>query len=181
MNTHKSGGAQAGFTLIELMITLLIASVLIGMVAPSMATLVDNNRLQTSAEVLFTSMMLTRSEALKRNREVIMCKSSDGSSCTEDTEWQDGWLVFVDTDEDGVVDADEILRVNGALGGDTSLQVSGTDFSDQMSYQTDGSASGTGTFVLCNARADTATAREVDVSLTGRPKINKSTASCTPA
>ena len=66
------GKKQFGFTLVELMIALLIASILMSIVAPGMASLIEGNRVQASSESLFTSLMLTRSEALKRNRDVTM-------------------------------------------------------------------------------------------------------------
>jgi type IV fimbrial biogenesis protein FimT len=182
MNNCAIGQDAAGFTLIELMVTLLVASILMGVVAPGMATLVERNRLQTTSESLYTSLMLARSEALKRNREVLVCKSSDGASCATgvDTQWEQGWLVYVDVDGDGAVDADEILRVSGPLAEGMTLRVAG-DFDDEIGYGTDGTASGTGAFVMCNPTADTQSAREIAVSFTGRPKMNKTTASCVPA
>lgn len=170
-----------GFTLVEMMMTLAIASILLGVVAPGMAALLDSNRLQTTTQNLFSAMMLTRSEALKRNREVIMCKSTDGAACATGTgtQWEQGWLVYVDANDDSTVDADEILRVDGPLSGDMTLRVAGA-FSENITYGTDGSASGAGTFILCNKDADKSIAREVAVSLTGRPKMNKTTADCAP-
>jgi type IV fimbrial biogenesis protein FimT len=154
---------------------------LLGIVAPGMASLVDRNRLQTTSENLYTSIMLTRSEALKRNRSAIMCKSADGSTCaTTGVEWEQGWLVYVDADDDGAPNANEILRVIGSLPNGVTLRMAG-DFDDAITYSTDGAASGSGTFVICNHKADTQSAREVDVTLTGRPKMNKTTSDCTPA
>lgn len=175
----KTGG---GFTLIELMLTLLIASIILAIAVPGLASLVDNNRLQTGAQNLFSALMLTRTEALKRNREVIMCKSDDGVDCDTGTgtNWEQGWLVYVDADDGGDVDADEILNVHGPFNGGLTLRVSGSDFDDQIAYGTDGSASGAGTFILCNQDGDTNNAREVQIALTGRPKMNLTTADCTP-
>ena len=173
---------EEGFTLIELMITLVIAAILLGIVAPGMATLVERNRLQSTSENLFTSLMLTRSEALKRNREVVMCKSADGTSCATDsgTQWEQGWLVYVDVNGNGDPDTDEILRVSGPLANGMTLRMSG-DFANEISYNTDGTASGAGTFIMCNPSGDTQSAREVAVAFTGRPKMNKTTTSCTPS
>jgi len=169
-----------GFTVVELMITLLIAAVLLGMAAPGLSDLLERNRIQTSANNLFTTLMLTRSEALKRNRAVVMCKSSSGTACTTGTQWHNGWLVYVDNDGDSAADPNEILRVEGSLRNGDTLLVSGADFTNEISYGMDGTASGTGTFVLCNASGDLDFARELDVAITGRPKLNKSTTDCTP-
>lgn len=180
----RSGSEKrdGGFTLVELMITLVIASILLAVTVPGLATLVDNNRIQTGAQSLFSALMLTRTEALKRNREVIMCKSDDGLDCDTGTgtNWEQGWLVYVDTDGGSDVDANEILSVQGAFNGGLTLRVTGSDFTNLVSYGTDGSASGTGTFILCNEKGDTDNAREVQISLTGRPRMNLTTTDCTP-
>lgn len=169
-----------GFTLVELMATLVIAAVILGLGVPGMSKLLERNRLQTSADALYTTLMLTRSEAVKRNRQVIMCKSSDGATCTDASQWHQGWLVYSDTDGDSAVDPNEVMRVERGLNRGDTLYVSGGDFADEISYNTDGSASGTGTFVLCNASGNAAEGREVEVEVTGRPRLTKSTADCTP-
>ena len=173
---------EQGFTLVELMITLEIAAVLLGTVAPGMARLMERNRIQTAADNLFTGLMLTRSEALKRNQSVVICKSANGTACATGggTEWHDGWLVYADADGDNAPDPNEILRVTSSLRNGDTLYTSGSDFDDQVSYNVDGTASGIGTFVVCNKAGDLNYSREVAVSVTGRPKLNKSTTDCTP-
>lgn len=169
-----------GFTLIEMMVTLLIASILLGVAAPGMVQLLEQNRMQTAADSLFTSLMFTRSEALSRNQIVVMCKSSSGTACTAGAQWDQGWLVYTDADSDSAVDPNEILRVESALSGGDTLRVAGGDFSNDISYGMDGSASGIGTFVLCNESGNLEFAREIAVAITGRPKLNKTTDDCTP-
>ncbi len=175
-----SNTRSGGFTLVELMMTLLIAAVLLGIGVPGLASLMERNRLQSAADTLFTGLMLTRSEALKRNREVTLCKSSTGTGCTSAAQWHQGWLVYTDTDNDSAADPNEILRVEGPLKNGDTLFVSGSDFADDLTYTMDGSASGTGSFVFCNAAGDNEFGREVQVELTGRPRIKTSTTDCTP-
>lgn len=173
---------ETGFTLVELMITLVVVAILLGTVAPGMARLMERNRIQTAADDLFTGLMLTRSEALKRNQNVVICKSANGTGCATGggTDWHDGWLVYADADGDSAADPNEILRVTSALRNGDTLYTSGSDFDDQVSYGVDGTASGIGTFVVCNEAGDLNYSREVAVSVTGRPKLNKSTTNCTP-
>jgi len=180
MSIASTSKHSAGFTLVELMITLLISAIVLGFSMPGISTLLERNRLQTSADSLFTGLMLTRSEALKRNRSVSMCKSSNGTSCTPGTLWHQGWLVYTDNDGDNVVDPNEVLRVESAMRAGDTMLVSGSDFTDEISYNTDGSASGTGTFILCNADGDVEFGREVEVEITGRPRLRSSTPDCTP-
>lgn len=176
--THSTK-RSSGFTLIELMVTLLVAAVLMGLGAPGIANLMERNRLQTSTDNLFTTLMVTRSEALKRNRRVTLCKSSTGTGCTDAAEWHQGWLVYADTDNDGAADPNEILRVEAALRLGDTLYATGA-FADDLSYDMDGTSSGAGTFVMCNADQDTQFGREIQVEVTGRPRLKTSTTDCTP-
>ncbi len=181
-NTHSPAAPRAaGFTIIELMITILVAAIMVALAAPGMKELMERNRVQTAADTLFTSLMLARSESLKRNQPVVMCKTTDQANCSTavGVYWEQGWLVYADTDGDGSIDSDEILRVVEPMRNGDTVRATGS-FADSLTYRTDGSASGTGTFVLCNADGDTSFGREVDVSVTGRPRLNKTTADCTP-
>ena len=158
---------QKGLTLIELMITLAIAGILIATAAPSMGEFVQNNRAITQVNELQTSLSTARSEAITRNNNVTVCRSSNGSSCTGT--WQDGWIVFVDNDFDGTVDeVDEVLRVNDAITGGNTLSFTQT----RIIYASSGiaRAGSSGVFMLCDARG-TDEALGVVVGLSGRPRI----------
>ena len=166
-----------GLTLLELMIVLAIAGILIASSAPSFSTSIQNTRMVTQVNGLHASINLARSEAIKRNENVTVCRSSDSTSCTGN--WQDGWIVFVDLDDDGTVDDDGdetecedgedcVLRVYGVLSGGNSLTFSQAN----IIFGTDGIASSgaTGTFTLCDSRgADKA--RGLIIGLSGRPRL----------
>jgi len=170
----------SGLTLLELLISLLLIAVVLNLAVPGFRELLDRNALQTGADRFFNALLLTRSEALKRNQVAILCKSSDGASCTTSGNWEQGWLVFADIDADATPDPNEILRVDDGLREGRSLRVATGDFSNAVNYRTDGTASGTGTFVLCNAKQNLTSAREVEVNITGRPRLKVSTTDCTP-
>ncbi len=166
-----------GLTLLELMIVLAIAGILIATAAPSFSTSIQNTRMVTQINGLHASISLARSEAIKRNENVTVCRSSDGTSCAGN--WQDGWIVFVDFDVDGSVDDDGdetecevnedcILRVYGLLSGSNTLTFSQAN----IIFGTNGIASSgaTGTFTLCDSRgADKA--RGLIIGLSGRPRL----------
>ena len=85
-----------GFTLIELMITLMVMGVVIFIAVPNFADLIRNNRITTSSNELVIAMQIARSEAVKRSDEVSVCaRASNGSqSCSDDADtWAQGWLV----------------------------------------------------------------------------------------
>lgn len=113
-----------GFTLIELMITLVLAAIILTLAVPGFQDIIRNNRAATQANELVTALGLARSEAVKRGARVSLCPSADQASCTGGTDWSGGWIVFRDTAaNDGaapVVDGDPI-RAWGALVGDSQL------------------------------------------------------------
>ncbi|MEH6593006.1 MAG: GspH/FimT family pseudopilin [Halioglobus sp.] len=174
---------QTGFSLIELMIVLGVMGVILTLSAPSMMDTLRRNRLHMAADNFYADLMLARSEAVKRNQAVVLCKSSTGSACASSGNWDQGWMIFADQDEDGVQDVGEpILRIGEAMENGDTLRVTGVAFANQLTYRNDGSSSGAAgdeTFVFCGADASLTAAREIVVTITGRPKRQqKTTGSC---
>ncbi|MES9904910.1 MAG: GspH/FimT family pseudopilin [Sedimenticola sp.] len=100
-----------GFTLIEMVITIVVAMILVTIGAPSFLNLIQNNRMTSENNKLISGLLLARSEAVKRQYEVVLCPSADNTGCTDD--WTDNnWIVFVDDDDDGT---NETADGNGAL------------------------------------------------------------------
>jgi type IV fimbrial biogenesis protein FimT len=110
-SSPKTGGraAASGFTLVELAITVVVLAVLIGISAPLFTGLMNGNRLTGNANELVAAMQIARSEAIRRNARTTICQSANGLTCTSASPWR-GWIIFSDTDNDGAVDANEIVR-----------------------------------------------------------------------
>ena len=159
--------------MLELMITVSIASILLAVAVPGYQTLMRESRLTTQANELVTSLHYARSEAIKRGVRVSICKNSGSSSCANGGKWQDGWLIFSDIDTVGSVDnEDEVLRVFPSLNGSTLG--SGSNFGNWISYLPNGRSRGNGglpngTFSLCNQ----ASGRNIIVNNSGRPRVAK--------
>jgi len=105
---------QKGFTLIELMIGLVIAGILMVLAVPSFRDYMDNNRAVTISNSFIAAIHLARSEAIKRGNEVSICSASDDtfSTCGAAGQWQNGWIVFDDSNNDGIIDnANERVKV----------------------------------------------------------------------
>ena len=175
-----TAGPNRGFTLIEMMVTITVLAILIALVTPSFRGVLRDNRAATQANALVGSLMLARTEAIKRNAPVVICRSNDGESCAG-SEWEDGWIVWPDTnrsgtlnpdDGDGIPEAGEemILQVEAALAGGFDLTATGS----AITYRPDGSIAGAAdAFELVPPGGDTAHGRCLEIDTTGRPKVTK--------
>jgi type IV fimbrial biogenesis protein FimT len=171
----------SGFTLTELIIVLVIASILVALGLPQFGDMVKDNRRAAEVNRFVTSLNLARSEAIKQRATISLCKSTDGASCNAGANWEDGWIVFVNTDGDDppVVDVGEnILRISAPTG--NNIQITGFgDFVDDLSYGFDGypvlaATSVGGRFNFCDDRGVSA-ARAVLINNTGRARLSTDT------
>lgn len=90
----ESPGWSAGFTLVELMVGLAILAIVLGLAAPSFVETIERDRGTAGTGELIHALNIARSEALKRRRDVVVCRrNADGDACSDGTEWTDGWIV----------------------------------------------------------------------------------------
>ena len=173
---------QHGFTLIELMITLGIAAILLTVAVPGFNTTIKNNRLITQTNLLVSSIGLARSEAVKHGHTAKMCVSSDQATavpptCTLEINWELGWIVWVDLNEDDILDVGEERRYVQAFSPSTTL----TSTVTQLDFSAQGAAANAATrnrtLDLCDNRTGE-TGRQIHISATGRTKTNSNFAGC---
>ena len=95
-----------GFTLVELLTTVLVSAIILSFAIPSFLDLVEKTSTRTAAEDLLESFRNARLTAIEQKAKVIICASSDGATCNNSTgTWSTGYLVFKDNDGDGVPNA----------------------------------------------------------------------------
>ena len=80
-----------GFTLIEMMITLLILAVLAALALPSFRTFIGEQRMKAASFELQSALLLARSEAAKRGMAAAVTVTANDSGSP--VNWGRGWVV----------------------------------------------------------------------------------------
>jgi type IV fimbrial biogenesis protein FimT len=93
-----------GFTLVELVAGLAIVTGLLGLGVPTFARFLEEQRLLGDARRLSETILLARSEAIKRNGVVILCAVAPPDGCGDADRWHEGWMAFEDLDGNGTPD-----------------------------------------------------------------------------
>jgi type IV fimbrial biogenesis protein FimT len=110
---------ENGFTLYELLVTMLIVGIVLSIGIPNMSAFTANSRMATTANDLHSSFMLARSEAARSKTNVTVCASADSQSpaATCNGAFDDGWIVFLDLDGDlqRAGAGENVLRRNPAI------------------------------------------------------------------
>ena len=172
---HIQPEYNKGFTLLELMVTVAIAGILVGIAIPSFTSIISSTRLTTSANQLVTALNLARSEAIKRGMSVTVRKV-DTNSCTKTgAVWKDGWDIFTDINNDDNCDTGDVLiRTYAPLQSSYTLQ--GNNFSNFIRYTSSGQSNTNGSFVICdnsdgNNAPEANTSRLIIVNSIGRVRM----------
>ena len=89
---------EAGFTLVEVMVTVIIVAILSAMAAPSYKSIVTDMRMSSEINALINDLNFARSEALKRGQIISVCPAlsptAATTSCSATTDWSTGWVVL---------------------------------------------------------------------------------------
>lgn len=162
-----------GFTLVELLVTLLVATLLLTLGVPAMRDFVLDGRVVAVTNDFVTSINVARATAIKQQRNAEICVSTTWNNspptCTGGTNWTDGWVVWVDQNADTVLDANEVLRVSETQTGGTTLVGAASTL---FQYGPTGFVNAGDTVDICDGRAGE-TGRRVTVAATGRVNMRR--------
>lgn len=170
---------QHGFTLVELVVTIALLAILTTLAIPSFSEMLRQWRRDSATRELTTTLQMARSEAIKTSRQMVVCPSTDGTSCAAVTEWNTGWILFVDDGAGTQANAnnqayntnERILKVVSAQAGVASLTSSGAV--QQLQFLPNGlMGSATTTFTVTPSGATSATkVDKATVSRVGRVSV----------
>lgn len=161
MSRHRVDAALAGFTLVELMVALAVLAILAAISVPSFDNMILSNRLSTLVNDYTAAVRIARSEALKRNVPVVLCRSADGSSCGGSDGWEQGWVIRAGT---------AVLRSYPAASSGYRLSSSVTT----LTFQPNGFATSAASLTACRTSPLGSQERQISVSASGKVRISRS-------
>ena len=176
--------AQSGFTLLELMVVVVLAGILLGIGVPAMGNYIRNARITGVANDVMVGMHFARSEAIKRRVPVTLCTSASLQSAANPvcaaSAMLTGWIVFVDTNQDGQRNAGEQVLLQHEAIPTTIIGRSATN-PLRVTYLDNGFALNTNQtrLVLCDERGNVnsggelSAARGILISVTGRAGVTR--------
>lgn len=85
---------QRGFSLTELVMVMAIVAILLAIGVPSYRYIGNSYRMSSEVNGLLGDLMLARAEAIKEGQPVTVCASTNGTTCSGSTAWQNGWIVW---------------------------------------------------------------------------------------
>lgn len=153
--------AAKGFTLIELMVTLAVLAIILGIAIPSFSSMIRDNRIGSLSLELQGAIQLARSEAVKRRVNVIICRrNAAGNNCENGTDWASGWLVRqAGGDIIKVWDAASAITLTGPNAG--------------VTFRPNGMTTASGNFTVTAAGCTGTQTRTIAVSATGTTQLTK--------
>ena len=161
---------KPGFTLVELMIVLAIASVLFATALPELSNMLAGRQLRAASADLMAAINDTRAQAIARRRVVTLL--------AENGDWQQGWLIVLDANANRRPDDGEaVLSRRRAPPDRLRLRASFTDSTDPfyVAYNAAGrscraahpNAANFGTITLELAGAQ----RNIKINMQGRARL----------
>jgi type IV fimbrial biogenesis protein FimT len=162
--------AAAGFTLLELVMSVSILAILGGLATPAFIGMWQDAQRTTAVNEFVHSVFLARSAAAHSGRTVTICRSTDSQTCSHRLDdWQAGWIVFINTDDDLPPARDPSERVLDVFqawrGGDITSNRTSYSFSPHINRVVNGS------MVFCDRRGSSY-ARAVIINSAGRPRVS---------
>lgn len=156
---------STGFTLIEMMITVILMAIVVNLVMP-LEQVAEAFKLDYLNQRIYSSAALARSEAIKRAEIVSVCQSDAGVACDAGANWANGWVIFVNPNNNNAIDAgEEIIRVYNQVNSPVNIT---WDSGQRLTFIPRGSPVAQGTFTLCpRFRSNPVPQRRVNITGSG--------------
>lgn len=196
--TNKFKKYNQGFTIIELLMIMAIATIALALGVPSFQTMARTSSTATISNEFLKALAMARNEAIQRGYPVYICSTADATAAsptcnsTSTINWEDGWLMMLDEDDDGdfTDQSENPLLVHETIRSDYSLNGEAV-VKNLIGFEATGFAKQDGIIVLCspkvvNFTSDKEYARVISVNGSGRSRVFEgdsnalTVSSCTP-
>lgn len=162
---------QRAYSLLELLTTLGVMTLLMGLAAPSLTSQLQQSRQMDTINQMHAHLNYAREKATSSRSVISLCTGRN--TCEDTRTWQEQMLIFQDSNRNGQLDQDEtLLKV-------TSINANHrwvwTNFRQQkhMAFKPNGATDSlNGTFTLCETNQ---AIRSIVINITGRVKLETPT------
>lgn len=138
---------ENGMSHVELMIAIALVTVLSVSALPGVGRMMDRSKVMDTRHDLLNDFNFARNTAVKNYRHIVICPSSNQQTCSGNTRWRDGWIVFQDVDDNQQRSSSERVLRTGQL--NNNIIVS-SGLRDHFKFSPDGTASDSiGSLMLC--------------------------------
>jgi len=182
-----------GFTILELIVTIVVISILVAIALPGMRDLMGRNKVSTEVNRLVSDLLLARNTAITRGTFVTICRSGDQSSClaaSAANEFEQGWMTYAAPATrvafNSAVAGNELLKVGEAASPEIQVHSLGSQAPAYITYlatgRIDPAVAGNIVITICLNGESTAQVpgRRLTLSVSGRPALSEVAAgSCT--
>lgn len=139
--TARPGNREAGFSIIELMVVVVIMGIVLAASVPALRQHTETVNLTKGSREVESSLKLARTRSVSTNRSVVVVFDTDAGT----------YLLFEDTDDDGNQDAGETS--SGPFDVPKKVAIGSVSFArNTVTFTPSGAASETGSVVLVNTR-----------------------------
>lgn len=178
ISTHKRTCTSRGFTLLELMTTLTLAAILLGIAIPSFRGMSAGNRIVTQANDLVGAINYARSEAIMRNGNMTFCRATTATTtnCAPSLAAWTNWIV---RDAAGaVVRRGTINTYDGTITLNSDFSLDAITFGADGLARTGGVPVSDSTITVCTTAITADNIRTLKVGAGSRLSTTKSTGTC---
>jgi type IV fimbrial biogenesis protein FimT len=172
---------SSGFTMIELLVTVVIMAILAALAAPSFASLIRDYAVSSQLNALNADMRFARGEAIKRGASVTLCASPQPSIANPvcgGSDWKTGWIIFLDTNAGGTRSTvaskhEDVIRRQESFGtASNGITAQNGSAVKSMRFNSDGRISGGANNLEFRSAGNSSEeiSRLLCISITGRPR-----------
>ena len=182
---------QLGQSFLETLFVLFLLALMCGMAASSMRFLQTKIQIQTAAQDMLNAVLTARTEALRLERRVTLCVAEGTSvlpkqcvlpsrySSLSMPSWQQGWLMFVDDNSNGIWDPEELLLQQSKALPSVVSATGNANVNRYISFGANGrslvlnGAFQAGTLTFCERLSTSNSAWLLIINAVGRPRLEK--------